>query len=171
MKINSASGWFHDSFHPFYRPRSVLGRVEYSATLFLGLGTRRGEGSALRPGRFLPTGKTRYLFYRRLGGFQGRSGQVWKISPPPGFDPRTVQPVASRYADWATELSGPRLVPLHAYFEMRRRQSIQFNNCVTVLSALNVKTSGHFTQLLTMCTTLKNCLTALLAFSTYLGRI
>jgi hypothetical protein len=22
---------------------------------------------------------------------------VWKISPPPGFDPRTVQPVASRY--------------------------------------------------------------------------
>ena len=24
-----------------------------------------------------------------------------KISPPPGFDPRTVQPVASRYTDWA----------------------------------------------------------------------
>jgi hypothetical protein len=28
----------------------------------------------------------------RLGGPQGRSGQVRKISPPPGFDPRTVQP-------------------------------------------------------------------------------
>jgi hypothetical protein len=26
---------------------------------------------------------------------------VRKISPPPGFDPRTVQPVASRYTDWA----------------------------------------------------------------------
>ena len=25
-----------------------------------------------------------------------------KISPPPGFDPRTVQPVVSRYTDWAT---------------------------------------------------------------------
>jgi len=25
-----------------------------------------------------------------------------KISPPPGFDPRTVQPVANRYTDWAT---------------------------------------------------------------------
>ena len=25
-----------------------------------------------------------------------------KISPPPGFDPRTVQPVASRYTDYAT---------------------------------------------------------------------
>jgi hypothetical protein len=26
---------------------------------------------------------------------------VRKISPPPGFDPRTVQLVASRYTDWA----------------------------------------------------------------------
>ena len=25
-----------------------------------------------------------------------------KISFPPGFDPRTVQPVASRYTDWST---------------------------------------------------------------------
>ena len=30
---------------------------------------------------------------------QGRSGSVRKISPPPGFSPRTVQPVASRYTD------------------------------------------------------------------------
>ena len=49
----------------------------------------------------LPPGKTRYPLYRRLGGPQGRSGRVRKISPPPGFDPRTVQPVASRYTDWA----------------------------------------------------------------------
>jgi hypothetical protein len=53
-----------------------------------------GEGSASRPGRSLPPEKTRYPSYRRLGGPQGRSGQVRKISPPPGFDPRTVQPVA-----------------------------------------------------------------------------
>jgi hypothetical protein len=39
--------------------------------------------------------------YRKLGGPQGRSGQVPKISPLPGFDPRTVQPVASRYTDYA----------------------------------------------------------------------
>ena len=25
-----------------------------------------------------------------------------KISPPPGFDPRTVQPIGSRYTDYAT---------------------------------------------------------------------
>jgi len=72
------------------------------ALLFLDHGTRRGEGSTSRPGRYFPPGKTRYTLNRRLGGSQGRSGQVRKISPPPGFDPRTVQPVASRYTDWAT---------------------------------------------------------------------
>jgi hypothetical protein len=35
------------------------------------------------------------------GDWVGRSGRVRKISPPPGFNPRTVQPVASRYNDWA----------------------------------------------------------------------
>ena len=69
---------------------------------FHGHGTRRGEGSASRSGRSLPPGKTRYPLYRRLGGPQGRSGPVRKMSPLPGFHPRTVQPVASRYTDWAT---------------------------------------------------------------------
>ena len=50
-------------------------------------GTKGVEGSASRPGRSLPPGKTRYPLYRRLGGAQGRSGKVRKISPPPGFDP------------------------------------------------------------------------------------
>ena len=48
----------------------------------------------------LPPGKTRYPLYRRLGGPHGRSGRVRKISSLPGFDPRTDQPVASRYTDW-----------------------------------------------------------------------
>jgi hypothetical protein len=52
----------------------------------------------------LTPGMTRYPFYRRLGRSQGRSGWVLKISPPPGFDPRTVQLVASRYTDWAKQL-------------------------------------------------------------------
>ena len=60
------------------------------------------EGSASRPDRSLDPGKTRYPLYMRLSGTQGRSGQVRKISPPPGFDLRTVQPVASRYTDYAT---------------------------------------------------------------------
>jgi hypothetical protein len=56
-----------------------------------------------RPGRFTPGKETRNPLYRRLGGPQGRSGQVRTIQPPPGFDPRTVQSVASRYTDWAIE--------------------------------------------------------------------
>jgi len=46
-------------------------------------------------------GNTRYPLYRRLGVPQVRSGLVRKISPPPGFDPRTVQSVASRNTDCA----------------------------------------------------------------------
>ena len=61
-----------------------------------------GEESAARPGRSLPPEKTRYALYRRLGGPQGRSGQVRKILPPTGFDPRIVQPVVSRYTDYVT---------------------------------------------------------------------
>jgi hypothetical protein len=34
------------------------------------------------------------------GGWVGLSEKVRKISPPPGFDPRTVQSVASRYTDY-----------------------------------------------------------------------
>ena len=46
-------------------------------------------------------GKTQYPLYRSLSGPQGQSGWVQKISTPPGFDPQTVQPIASRYTNWA----------------------------------------------------------------------
>ena len=65
-------------------------------------GTRRGWGVSVMPRPLFPPGKIRYPLYKRLGGPQGRSGLVRKISPPPGFDPRTVQSVASRYTDYAT---------------------------------------------------------------------
>ena len=45
----------------------------------------------------LPPGKTQYQLYGRLGGPQGRCKRVGKISPPPGFEPQTVQSVAIRY--------------------------------------------------------------------------
>jgi hypothetical protein len=61
-----------------------------------------GVGGQYHAPAALPPGNTRYPFYRRLGGPQGRSGRVRKISPSPGFDPWTVQPVASRYTDRAT---------------------------------------------------------------------
>jgi len=63
-----------------------------------------GEWSAARPGHTLPPGKTRYPFYRRLGGPQGRSERAENLVPT-GIRSRTVQPVVSRYADWATGLT------------------------------------------------------------------
>ena len=60
-------------------------------------GTRRGWGVSVTPRPLFTPGKPRYPLYRRLRGPQGRSGQVRKISLPPEFDPRTIQPVASRY--------------------------------------------------------------------------
>ena len=72
------------------------------ALLFHDHGTRRGWGLASRPVRSLPPGKTRYPLYRSLGGPQGRSGRAKNLAPPPGIDPLTLQPVVSRYTDWAT---------------------------------------------------------------------
>jgi hypothetical protein len=68
-----------------------------------------GVGGQPQAPAALPPGKTRYPLYRRLGTPQGRSGQVRKISPPPGFDARTVQPVASRYIDCAIPSSNKLL--------------------------------------------------------------
>jgi len=96
-----------------------------------------GEGSASRPSCSLPPGKTRYPLYRRLGEPQGRSGQVRKISPPPGFDPRTVQPVVSRYTDYATR---PTEQDQLAYkLEIEVRKLLQF----MVVTDQLVSNSGH----------------------------
>jgi len=63
-----------------------------------------GEWSAARPGRTLHQGKTRCPLHRKLGGPQDRSGRT-EILVPTGIRSRTVQPVVSRYIDWATELT------------------------------------------------------------------
>ena len=54
-----------------------------------------------RPCHFTGRKETRYSLYRRPSASQGRSGRVRKTSPSPGFDPRIIQPVASRYTDHA----------------------------------------------------------------------
>jgi hypothetical protein len=40
------------------------------------------RGQCHAPAALYPPGNTRYLLYRRVGGPEGRSGQVRKISPP-----------------------------------------------------------------------------------------
>jgi len=62
------------------------------ALLFLDHCTRRGWGVNVTPWPLFTPGKTRYQLYRRMGGPQGRSGQVRKISSPPGFDPGPSSP-------------------------------------------------------------------------------
>jgi hypothetical protein len=87
-------------FRPIKGHESPEGEYKYSSTLSLtpaldGVGGHRHAPDAL------PPGKTQFTLYRRLGVYHGQSELVRKISPPPGFDPRTIQPVASRYTDWA----------------------------------------------------------------------
>ena len=61
--------------------------------LFLDHGTRRRWEVSVTPQPLFTPGKTRYPLYRRLGGTQGRSGQVRKISlPPQGFEPGPSSP-------------------------------------------------------------------------------
>ena len=60
-----------------------------------------GVGVSPTPWPPLPPGKTRYPLYRRLGGPQGRSGRAENLVPT-GIRSQTVQPVISRYTDWAT---------------------------------------------------------------------
>ena len=50
------------------------------------LGTRWGWAASTTPWQVSPGKETRYPLYRRPSGPQGRSGQLRKISPPPGFD-------------------------------------------------------------------------------------
>jgi len=52
--------------------------------------------------RFTPGKEIRSPLYRKLCGPPGRVWTGAENLAPPEFDPRTVQPVASRYTDWAS---------------------------------------------------------------------
>ena len=65
-------------------------RERYSPTLSLTSVLNVVGWSRLRPGLFTSGNEIRYSLNKRLGGSQGRSGRVRKISPAPGFDPLTI---------------------------------------------------------------------------------
>jgi hypothetical protein len=83
--------------HPRRGHENPKGEYMYSCTLSLTSALDWGGWSTPRPSRFTPRKETQYPLCWRLGRPQGRSGWVQEISPPQGFDPRTVQPVTSRY--------------------------------------------------------------------------
>jgi hypothetical protein len=77
-KFHSVAG--HVGLHWEYR---------YNSTHPLKSGARWDGWSKPLPGRLTPMKETGYPLYRRLGGPQGVSGRVWKISLAPVSDPRT----------------------------------------------------------------------------------
>jgi hypothetical protein len=58
-----------------------------------------GGWSTPRLGRLTPWNNPLPVY--EAGWSQSQSGRVWETSLTPVFDPRTVQPVASRYTDYA----------------------------------------------------------------------
>ena len=78
------------------------------ALLFLDHSTREGRGVSIMPWPLFTPGKDPVPIVQKAGWPQGRSGQVRKISPPPGFDPQTIQPIARCYTDYTT---WPTLLP------------------------------------------------------------
>jgi hypothetical protein len=87
----------------------------------------------------LPPGNMRYFLYMRPGVPHGRTGQVRKISPPSGFDPRTVEPLASRYTDWA--------IPAHISFQYVSkhiiRRSVAIFNSLFCWHFFTISVSGR----------------------------
>jgi len=93
-----------------------------------------------------------------VGPRAGLDGQ--KISSPPGFDPQAVQPVVSRYTDWATRPTFVQnvqynLLNMHSgnvviYRYMNSRRKILGMSCdsVRILHAINTATrlQGSLTE-------------------------
>jgi hypothetical protein len=100
--------------HPRTGHEGREGEYTYSSTLSLTSTLDRGGWSTPHLSRFTAGKETQYPLHRKLGGHKDRSGLVRIISLPPGFDPQTVQPIASRYTDCA--------LPAHKQYN-----SVQYN--------------------------------------------
>ena len=80
-------------------------------------------------------------FYRRRNGPQFRSGWVRKISSPPGFDPRTDQPVGSRYTDYATRPTEDSKLENHLFRQCAfTKRILKYSSCLE--AACSVRNLG-----------------------------
>ena len=75
------------------------------ALLFHDHGTRRGWVVSSTPRPHFNHGKDPVHIVLEVGWAPGPVWRGGKSLLPPGFDPRTVQPVVSHYTDWATRPS------------------------------------------------------------------
>ena len=92
-----------------------------------------GEWSAARLGGTLLPEKTRYPFYRRLGGPQGRSGRSENLVPI-GIRSRSVQRLVSRYNIIDTHTHTHTYIYIYIYIYIRYIKYIQclllvYNSC------------------------------------------
>ena len=112
----------------------------YSSTLSFTSALDGGVGGQRHALTTLPPGKTQYQLYRRLGGPQSWSERVRKISLPPGFDPQTVQPIASRYTDYATRPTWNTMIqkvteePIITYLQQLTNKLTSSNTSIEGLS-------------------------------------
>jgi len=99
MDLESREG--KGKVHPVTCPDSTERRVETKLCSFFEVSTTAGwvVNAMIRQLYLLKSPGTHHI-----GGWvdpKGRSGQLRKIPPLPQFNPRTIQPVASRYIDYA----------------------------------------------------------------------
>ena len=115
-----------------------------------------GEWSAARPGRTLSPGKTRYSFYRRLGGPQGRSWRAENFVPT-GIRSRNFQPVVSRYKKGRSTLHKLKVIRTiilkwvvgmcgQKSSESEQGQSVETSECGSEFSAFTEREREEFVQ-------------------------
>jgi hypothetical protein len=89
-----------------------------SSTLSLTSALDAGLWSTPRLGRFTPGKETRYPLCRRLGGSQGRSGRVRKISPPTAI--RSPDRPACSKSQYRLSYRGPRKYIIRLIMRIKR---------------------------------------------------
>jgi hypothetical protein len=82
-------------FNPLTLNEGSEGKLKYSSTL--SLTSAMDAWLMLEHGPFASGHRTRYPLYRRFDGLKEELELVQKISPTPGFNPRTVQTVVNVY--------------------------------------------------------------------------
>jgi hypothetical protein len=79
------------------------GEKKYSSTLSLTSALDEGEWSKPHHGQFISGQRDLLHIFEEAAWAQGQEGGARKMSSLQRFDPLTVQPVASRYTDYAIQ--------------------------------------------------------------------
>ena len=108
-------------------------------------GTRGGWGISVRSRPLLTPGKYPVSLIQEVGSAPGPGDSCGKSRPPPGFDPQTVQPIASRYTDYATQIAPTGASVVSQQCELNTCWYERFSNSRNVSQNLEL----HYTWKLT----------------------